>query len=379
MDPITHTCVGAGLSAAGLRQTTALATPTLILAANAPDIDILSALAGPYTSLAFRRGITHGIPALLVLPILVAGLMLAWDRWIRLRRAPEVEPARPGLLLALASLGVWTHPILDWLNNYGIRWFLPFDGSWSYGDAVFILDPWLWLLVVGPAFLTWSSSRLAQALWVVLAGLLTLPMALADVVPEWARIFWLMGLLTWIVLRVRHPSGGITTRRVVRLSLAAGGVYIALMVGQTSLAERAALEEADRAGMTPSAIMVAPVPADPLAGQVVVQEDQHYWTGTFHWTRIPRVEWTPRPLPRQEHATDPAWLAAVALAQADSRGERYLTWSRFPLYRVETSPQDCLLRLSDVRYLDRNGSGGALTGPAITLDRQTFPGTDLCP
>ena len=42
-----------------------------------------------------------------------------------------------------------THPVLDWLNNYGIRLLMPFSPRWFYGDAVFIIDPWLWLALGG--------------------------------------------------------------------------------------------------------------------------------------------------------------------------------------------------------------------------------------
>ena len=40
-----------------------------------------------------------------------------------------------------------THPLLDWTNNYGIRLLLPWNPRWFYGDAVFIIDPWLWLML----------------------------------------------------------------------------------------------------------------------------------------------------------------------------------------------------------------------------------------
>src|SRR5262249_49878725 len=42
---------------------------------------------------------------------------------------------------ALALLVMATHPALDFSNPYGLRPFLPFNGSWYYGDTLFILDP----------------------------------------------------------------------------------------------------------------------------------------------------------------------------------------------------------------------------------------------
>ena len=87
--------MGAALSKTGLDRRTPLATATLVIAANAPDVDVLGYARGEYFALAFRRGITHGVPAQVVLPFMVAGAVLAWDRWVRRRRDPEAVAARP--------------------------------------------------------------------------------------------------------------------------------------------------------------------------------------------------------------------------------------------------------------------------------------------
>ncbi|MEX0342766.1 MAG: metal-dependent hydrolase, partial [Erythrobacter sp.] len=49
-----------------------------------------------------------------------------------------------------------THPALDWLNVYGIRLLEPFSSRWFYGDTLFIIDVWLWVLL---GFATWFSLR----------------------------------------------------------------------------------------------------------------------------------------------------------------------------------------------------------------------------
>ena len=57
-------------------------------------------------------------------------------------------------MLLLASLIVTaTHPILDWTNSYGVRFFLPWSSKWFYGDLVYIVDPYLWLILGGACFL----------------------------------------------------------------------------------------------------------------------------------------------------------------------------------------------------------------------------------
>ena len=92
MDNLTHSLVGAALARSGLERRTPIATATLVIAANAPDVDVLSYARGEWFALSFRRGITHGVPALIVLPWLVAGAVMAWDRGVRRRRSPDAPP-----------------------------------------------------------------------------------------------------------------------------------------------------------------------------------------------------------------------------------------------------------------------------------------------
>src|SRR5271157_6305162 len=59
MDPLTHTATGLFLSRIGLKRWTPLATPILLLAANAPDIDIVTASGGSLSYLHYHRHLTH--------------------------------------------------------------------------------------------------------------------------------------------------------------------------------------------------------------------------------------------------------------------------------------------------------------------------------
>ena len=157
MDNITHSLIGAVLGQAGLKRKSGLAMPALIIAANLPDIDAPCAVYG-VESLPMRRGITHGPIALLLLPLVLTALLVGLDRWQARRgtRPAGRLPVRPGWLLALCYLGAATHPAFDWLNNYGIRLLEPFSHRWFYGDALFIVDPWL-LAMLGAG--TWFSLR----------------------------------------------------------------------------------------------------------------------------------------------------------------------------------------------------------------------------
>ena len=159
MDNLAHSLVGAALGAAGLSRKTGLGMATLILAANLPDIDAFGILFGH--NLAWRRGWTHGPVALLLLPPLLAALMLAFDRWQARRgsRPPSRAPVHFGWLVALAYIGAISHPMLDFLNTYGIRCLMPFSDRWYYGDALFIIDVWLWLALATGIWLTRRFRR----------------------------------------------------------------------------------------------------------------------------------------------------------------------------------------------------------------------------
>lgn len=148
MDNLTHSLIGLALGQAGLKRRSGLAIPALVIGANLPDIDAPCVLYG-VQSLAMRRGITHGPIALAVLPALLVGALIGLDRWQArrgIRPSGRIE-VRPGWLFALAYLATLTHPLLDWFNSYGIRLFEPFSHRWFYGDALFIIDIWIWLML----------------------------------------------------------------------------------------------------------------------------------------------------------------------------------------------------------------------------------------
>ena len=104
MDPICHTLVGASLGATGLGKKTRYGRATLIIAANLPDIDVVSAFWGEAATVAFRRGLTHGLPALFILPVLLAVAMTLVSRL----RANRVRTS------SHHSGGSWFFPLLVW-------------------------------------------------------------------------------------------------------------------------------------------------------------------------------------------------------------------------------------------------------------------------
>jgi len=78
LEPVTHFLTGACLGRAGLNRKTALATITLTLAAESPDIDILWYFKGSTVGFAHHRGFNHtflGIPVMAAFTIGVVWLV----------------------------------------------------------------------------------------------------------------------------------------------------------------------------------------------------------------------------------------------------------------------------------------------------------------
>jgi inner membrane protein len=148
LEPVTHFLFGANVGRAGLNRKTALATATLTLAAEAPDLDVFSRFGGSAFGLNHHRGFTHsflGVP--LVAAAVVAFMFGIWRLRGRKTRNPNLPP-RWGLLFAYACLAGLSHILLDYTTSYGIRPFWPFSERWISWDIVFIVEPILLVFLV---------------------------------------------------------------------------------------------------------------------------------------------------------------------------------------------------------------------------------------
>lgn len=148
---------------AGLNRRTALATLTLTLAAEAPDVDVIGNFRGSVFGFAHHRGFTHSFLGLLFVSALVVGFVyLIWRVRGRKLKDPALPP-RWGLLFGLAYLAGVVHILLDFTNNYGVRPFWPFNEKWYSWDIVFIVEPAILIFLVAglvlPAFVRSASTK----------------------------------------------------------------------------------------------------------------------------------------------------------------------------------------------------------------------------
>lgn len=369
MDPLTHTLVGANLASTSLGQKTRMAVPALIIGANLPDLDVMAYAVGGDFAIGFRRGWTHGVLALVVLPALLAGVLWLVD----CLRRPETGAAhfKPGWLFALSYLAMSTHPSLDWLNTYGMRWLMPFDDRWFYGDSVFIVDPWLWLVLGCSWLLIRKLSWRGSIVWLLPAAFLIF--ALRRSGPEFLPL--LVGVFAAALLfhLWPPPTEPAHRRRIATTGLIAAGLFIGLLLSiHAATVERVAVELERLAIQPTDELMVGPKPTNPLVWDVVVGEGDHYRFGTFSWLAGNTLMLTETRLPAARRSN--LWMEITASEQM----EGYLGWIRFPWYEVEVREGQRLVHIMDARYrrTRSSGFGGAIVRLPAEPPSRTSPSED---
>ena len=149
MDNLTHTLFALTLARTPLGRAGRGTTAALLLASNAPDIDIVATAGGAVNYLAWHRGPTHGLFGIVGLGVTVAGLVWAGraivDRREQGARTPSA--ARPDaslvMLAAVSILGVLLHVLMDLPTSYGTRLLSPFTWHWFGADWLPIVDIYL--------------------------------------------------------------------------------------------------------------------------------------------------------------------------------------------------------------------------------------------
>lgn len=366
MDNLTHSLVGLAAAKAGLERLSPAATVMCVIAANAPDSDILALVGGRWAYLHHHRGITHSIVGTLALALLIPALFWLGDFLIaRLRRRPPIVKFR-GLLLASLIVSA-THPLLDWTNNYGLRPLLPWNAEWIYGDLVFIIDPWLWLSLGGVSFLLTAKTKWRIAFWCLLAAVLTVAIVFTSALrpnasmPLAARIVWVVGVIAFFTAhraRLAERWGKWIAVSALALVVVYWGGLALLHRRALTQAQAVATNLAAQYGETPKRVVAMPVLANPLRWQCVAETEMADYRFDVSLSEGHPVGQTVR-------YEKPAGKAAAAYARAtlDEMAKVFLGFARFPVARVEG---DCLsemlVQLADLRYTEPGrGRGGTFS------------------
>lgn len=349
MDPLTHLLTGAAMSRSGLNRKTALATLTLVLAAEAPDFDIVAAIPGVLGAFA-HRGITHTFFGVPFMSAAVLGLVYLIHRWQESRRAqaksraaaakanPGIDdhipievprqPIRWGLLYFYAVIASLSHILLDFTNSYGIRPFGPFNWHWYAWDIVFIFEP-----------------------------MITAPLLLALIAP------WFFGLIGGEVGAKRQQFPG-------RSSAIAALIFMALVWWVRDYNHRKAvtlLQAEVYSGKEPKRVMAGPYALNPFKWLGVV-ETSNFFENMNVDTPKGEVDPEHRAVVRYKPEETKFSLAA----KKSPIGRVYLDWARYPYTEVELVDEKegggAFVHLRDLRFAYHDSSSKLLS-VTVEVDR----------
>jgi inner membrane protein len=343
LEPITHFLFGATMGRAGLNRKTALATATLTLAAEAPDLDVFGRFHGSVFGFAHHRGFTHsflGVP--LVAAVVVGFMYLIWRLRGRRTRDPNLHPSGPkagppgtpalpprwGLLYSYACLAGLSHILLDFTNNYGVRPFWPFSERWYSWDIVFIVEPVLLVILILGLIVPGLFSLINEEIGVRRQGP---PGRLA------ATVALLAVFATWGLRDYEH-------RRAV-----------------------GALESRTYKGADLIRVSAYPYWVNPFRWYGVAETP-----GFFAMMNVDSLSPDVDPESRMQIQYKPEETPETLAAKKTYLGRVYLSWARYPVTETEQFENDraaYVVRFRDLRYAYPGRNTRATLGAMVFLDR----------
>jgi inner membrane protein len=346
VENLTHSLVGVTLAELALPANArpaqrGLFYATGIVAANLPDADLFytAITPPPLGYLLHHRGHTHTVVGILALAMAM-GLVL-WA--IPGTRRLIAESRRRFWVLLLVALA--SHLVLDSWNSYGVHPFWPVDNRWFYGDAIYILEPWLWVMLGVAVAL---NARTTLWRWILFVGLVVaVPLAAVrlSLIPSGALVaLFVIGAALGLATRRASPR----TRSTIALAVTAS--FVITMFGLSRVARAASVASAGafQQGVIVD-VVLNPRPAAPLCWTALAIEKREA-RGEYVMRRGSLAlfdGWLPRsvcnlggarPAPIGASRTRVAWLLEFdeslsrlrTLARNDCRVRAWLRFARAP-------------------------------------------------
>ena len=318
MDNLTHTLYGLALAKTGLHRATPRATLALIVGANFPDVDSASLFWGQLNYLKYHRAITHSFAGVVLGALLLASIIYCVNNLL-LKKAQ----ASWWRLFCLGLTGIASHILLDYTNSYGIRPLLPFSGRWYAWDTVFIIDPWILLLLVLGLGLSFLFGLINQEIGARPGG------------SHGGAVFCLIAVLSyWLLKDFSHRQAVAELRQ---------GVY---------------------STGTPLQVAALPKLLDPFGWNGIVETQTAYHKTEVGWTLSPGSY---PPGTKVVHKTEQDDI--VESAKKGPAARIFLDFARFPWFQIEPSEEGYIVALRDLRFdvASRRRRGFTCT---ISLDHQ---------
>jgi inner membrane protein len=345
-----------------------------VITAELPDIDVF--YAGPMLGmgklgyLLHHRGHTHTVVFALVAALVIWVITMLVRRDVR-------DPSTSRSLLLLAVAGTISHIALDYTNNYGVHPWWPWDNRWSYGDAVFIVEPWLWVVSLPTLYL--AARRMAvRLLWAVLLVAIVAVCWRVTLVSGGTAVTVTAGALTWGLLMSR-----VSPER--RMHMVIGGwLLIESVFFVTTRSARQLVRDATGDALID--VVITPSPGDPFCVRALVatQTSGNYALESATVAPYPTlrpvsrctagsradVDGGPSTRPASLHVTwETRWERPISelsqLVRASCPASAALRFIRMPIWRSLGSDS---VQVSDARYGEGPGSFASVVVPGREPD-----------
>jgi membrane-bound metal-dependent hydrolase YbcI (DUF457 family) len=334
VDNLTHSLFGWTIARAGLGRRVPYATATLILASNAPDVDIVAGFRSGVDYLAAHRGPTHGPLGVIGLGLVTAGIISAWSR---LRPRSDGVHAGDGTTphftrwWILAMIGIVCHVFMDLPTSYGTRLLSPFVWTWYALDWMPIIDVYLWLVLGAAVVAGWWTRRERVAM--IALGLMALDYTARAALHEHAR--------------------------ANAASFNADGVHAPCAIAPTFVAHSGSI---DASSTHPDACVEAaalPTFFSPFTWRSIRRQANHY-------------ELSDRNILGEQAIAHSTRLASdsgpdVARARASRAGRVYFDFARFPIAQVSVNTAFTTVRLLDARFIMMPLASGNSTNARLSV------------
>jgi inner membrane protein len=357
MDNITHSLIGLAIGEAVAVHRKKARLPIWIASAmanNLPDFDLIQ------TSLFFpdrlgymlhHRGHTH---TLVAAPLL--GALLLFALWCILRKRPDIPWKE---IVFVSILGSFTHLLADFWNSYGVHPFWPVNSNWFYGDLVFIVEPWIWALILPMIFFA-CTSKWGKALCLLLLAFITGLAWKHEAVPLLSAAVLSAGVFLSFLLQSRISTRG---RRVTVSILLTASILLGLWALSQSVRK-----EYGRPG---AELALHPFPANPLCWSALRASlnETEYRAEAFTIAPFPFLF----PVGRCPNLLGASITAPLAPSlETGSPGVKYLGAFSAPRSELEALSQDCrmnaFLRYARIPFW-KKFNGGWIVGD-LRYDRE---------
>jgi len=301
VDILTHALASVAVARVAIPRAPRVTWAAIVLAGTIPDIDELSALAGPSAYLRWHYTYTHSLAAAALVTALAAAVCLA----LKPKIAAPIVTSTSSIVLSLFAVGL-LHLVLDACQSDGIAALWPFTGRRFASDLLARIDPWIIATLVA-----------------------------AILLPELLRL-----VSAEIGSKDKSPRG--------RIGAALGLVVIFLYIGARATLHSnaiAAIDARSYRGESPRRAAAFPEPASPFNWRAIVETDR-----ALHEITVNEMLGVPFDPEASVVLFKPEPSPALERARLSAAARKFLSMARFPKASIEKTQEGYEVQLRDLRY-----------------------------